>query len=308
MSAKRVFEGLNVVVVGLILLANTTGMLPWSVWWTIATLWPLLIVSVGLDLVGRALDSSLLRVVGSLVVTAGLVYAAALSGAGITAPAWQATAGSSRNVDYRVPPESGITSARLKVAWGPGKVAAWPGAEGTLLTAKGEAPFGSPRLTEARPGGGVIDIGIDGGPSGAMVAGVSDRSYLDVTMDKALVWERFELDSGLTQADLTLPPQVKDFHANVGLSDLTVRFGAGGGAAEIDGGLSNVRLQVPAGVAVELDAADGLGSVGAPADWKRVSGDGLFTGVWHSDGYETSAAKLQIRVRAGLSNVRVERY
>ena len=54
MDVRKVFSGLNIIVVGVILLANTLGYLPWSVWWTILSLWPLLLVAAGLDVLGSA--------------------------------------------------------------------------------------------------------------------------------------------------------------------------------------------------------------------------------------------------------------
>ena len=44
---KKALNGVTVIVVGGILLANTTGYLPWGVWWGIFSLWPLLVVAVG---------------------------------------------------------------------------------------------------------------------------------------------------------------------------------------------------------------------------------------------------------------------
>ena len=44
MNAKRAFDGLTLVAIGGILLANTLGGLPWAVWITIISLWPIALV------------------------------------------------------------------------------------------------------------------------------------------------------------------------------------------------------------------------------------------------------------------------
>jgi hypothetical protein len=55
MHFNKAVEGLTLVAVGLIFLGNTTGALPWSVWISIFSLWPLLLVAAGVDLIGKGL-------------------------------------------------------------------------------------------------------------------------------------------------------------------------------------------------------------------------------------------------------------
>jgi len=76
MDVRRFFSGLNVIAIGLILLANTLGYLSWSVWWNILSMWPLLLVAAGLDLLGKALEWKSMRAVSGLVVLAGLAFGA----------------------------------------------------------------------------------------------------------------------------------------------------------------------------------------------------------------------------------------
>lgn len=76
MDVRRAFSGLNVIAIGLILLANTLGYLPWSVWWNILSLWPLLLVAAGLDILGKAFGWQWVRALSGLVVLAGLVFGA----------------------------------------------------------------------------------------------------------------------------------------------------------------------------------------------------------------------------------------
>jgi hypothetical protein len=71
MTVKRVFEGLTLVLIGVILLLNTTGSLPWSVWLHVLSLWPLLLVAAGLDIIAKGIDAEWLRVISSLLVIAG---------------------------------------------------------------------------------------------------------------------------------------------------------------------------------------------------------------------------------------------
>jgi len=53
MKSRKIINGLIFLLVGLILLANTLGMLDWSVWHNVVKLWPILLVSAGLSMIFR---------------------------------------------------------------------------------------------------------------------------------------------------------------------------------------------------------------------------------------------------------------
>lgn len=80
----QLIEGIGTVLFGLVLLGNTTGMIEWTMWLTFISLWPAMLIAAGFGLLGQATTQSWLRVLGTLVMWAVLVYAAA-SGAGIVA-------------------------------------------------------------------------------------------------------------------------------------------------------------------------------------------------------------------------------
>lgn len=47
--SNRVVNGILVIVIGIVLLMNTTGYLPWSVWDVLLQYWPLLIIGLGVQ-------------------------------------------------------------------------------------------------------------------------------------------------------------------------------------------------------------------------------------------------------------------
>ena len=53
MKANKLMKGLILLLIGIILLANTLQILDWTVWSNIFKLWPLLVVSLGLSLIYR---------------------------------------------------------------------------------------------------------------------------------------------------------------------------------------------------------------------------------------------------------------
>lgn len=78
----QLLEGAGTVLFGAVLLGNTTGLIDWTMWLTFVSLWPAMLIAAGLGLLGKATTQSWLRVLGTFVMWAVLVYAAA-SGAGL---------------------------------------------------------------------------------------------------------------------------------------------------------------------------------------------------------------------------------
>lgn len=50
-NSRRLFDGLMLVIIGAVLLLNSIGVLPWSIWLGIWRFWPLLLIAAGLSLV-----------------------------------------------------------------------------------------------------------------------------------------------------------------------------------------------------------------------------------------------------------------
>ena len=307
MAAKLVLEGITLVTIGAILLANTTGVLPWSVWWTILMLWPLLLVAAGIDILGRALNSSALRVLGSLVVIGGLVYGALAGGGRVQAPVF-GTAGTQR-IDYQVPADPAVSRGKATIHGSLGRLSVGPGEE--FFGAAGQTSLGEPRQSEQRDDGTIaVEVGGTGGQPRVVFPGAG-RSFLDVTMGRSVAWESVVIDAPLSQSRVDLSElDVAKLDATFGLSAATITFGtkAANAEASVHGGLSHLTLRFPKTLGVELASDNGLGTVSVPAEWKRTSGDGAFQGTWRSDGYDSSTSKLRIEVKTGLSGVDVQRY
>lgn len=77
MKANKIIKGLTLILIGIIFLANTLGILEWSVWSNIFKLWPLLLVSLGLSLILRGKDLSFLGpliILLAIILGAGAIY------------------------------------------------------------------------------------------------------------------------------------------------------------------------------------------------------------------------------------------
>jgi len=80
MKANKIINGSTLLLIGIILLANTLNMLEWSVWLNIIKLWPLLIVSLGLSLIFRGKGLSF---TGPLIVFLAIILGAGAGYMGI---------------------------------------------------------------------------------------------------------------------------------------------------------------------------------------------------------------------------------
>lgn len=77
MKANKIIKGLTLILIGIIFLANTFGILEWSVWSNIFKLWPLLLVSLGLSLILRGKGLSFLGpliILLAIILGAGAIY------------------------------------------------------------------------------------------------------------------------------------------------------------------------------------------------------------------------------------------
>jgi hypothetical protein len=83
-TVSRVFEGLGTVVIGTVLLGNTTGYVSWTVWLTFLTLWPVLLIALGVSIIGRGVGMPWLRIAARLLVWATLAVAVYVSLTGAT--------------------------------------------------------------------------------------------------------------------------------------------------------------------------------------------------------------------------------
>jgi hypothetical protein len=83
-TVSRAFEGLGTVLLGAVLLANTTGYVSWTVWLTFLTLWPVLLIALGVSIIGRGVGMPWLRIAARLLVWAALALAVYVSVTGAT--------------------------------------------------------------------------------------------------------------------------------------------------------------------------------------------------------------------------------
>jgi hypothetical protein len=302
---KRVFDGLSMIALGVVLLACTTGFLPWAIWISIFSLWPLLLVSIGIDIIGSATHNEALRVLGSVVFIGGLLYGAFVMPAGTWGLPF--ASGSAEAFSVSKSHDPAVLQGSARVQAGAEQLSVKAGSD--LAAISGRAPVGAaPGLSTVVAGStGVVEVTHPnrtiawlGGPM---------REQLDLTLDKAVKWTALDVSAGATRADIDLTDlEVEDLSVQTGASDVVVTLGekASEAKARISAGAASIKVRVPKSAKVTLHLSGALTSSSVPSDFTRVSGVGFIGDTeWTGDG---TGAALDITLSAGAASLVVERY
>ncbi len=301
MAAKRVMSGLTLATIGGILLANQLGYLPWSVWGSILSLWPVWVISAGIDVIGASLKSPAVRVLSGLVFIAALLYGALAAPAG---GLWMGPFGGDP-FSLRAAHSSSIREASASITAGATELTV--GGGGDLASASGRAPTGDKPTLDWSESGRTAQVTIaNAGTAGVVVPGVRGTT-MDVLLDSSVRWASLKVDAGAAQGRIDLSGLRADQVAvHCGASDITVRFGANGPVtATIDSGVSNVVVQLPRGVPAEVRLDGGLTNATTSGDVMQVSRS-IGGGLWRTNDKENPV--IRVTVKAGLANLSIERF
>lgn len=130
--------------------------------------------------------------------------------------------------------------------------------------------------------------------------GLSPR--VDATLDVKGGVGRFELDlRGLRLRGL-------NFSAGIGETTLQLPTPEQSYTATVKGGIGAMRIEVPQGAAVRLEATIGLGDVNVAPRLMRVEGEGVpmgKQGVWETADFASAGQQIVIRYEGGIGELQV---
>jgi hypothetical protein len=306
-----VLDGSTTILVGGILLMNTMGRLSWGVWLGIFSLWPLLLVALGISIIGRAVGQTWLKALSHLVIIGGLLYGALLMPAGSTqfplfVTSWPTgpTKTFSATTDGRAGAH-GVTRGTATVEWGAAEVSVGPGPGSTIAAIAGDAPSTAPPVLDLDVSGGRAAVRV-GAASGSVVGGSAGK--LALTLGREVRWEDVVLRVGGTSSRVDLRDLTVDkVELDTGASDTTIILGERTRAVvvKISGGAANVVLRVPGSASVRVHTQGPMAS-SYPVGFARVKGN-LFDEQWER--LSTSGTtEIDVSVDGGMLAFRVEEY
>ncbi len=282
--------------VGLVFLLNNLGLLSWSVWDTILSLWPVLLIAAGLDiLIGRrSCLGSLLVLILVLALIAGGVWLAlspAVGGQELPSETIGQPLPAARLADVTINP--GLGRLRLSALTETGKLAA-----GTVSLERGEQT--------------TSDLRISGDTAYYTLKSQGWRSFggwfgANRTWDLQLTGElplRLKTSNGMGESDLDLARlNLASLDVSTGMGKTTVTLpGRGQFQAKVSAGMGEVIVNIPAGMAARIHARTGLGV-------SRVFGQQGFGNVsMTTPGYETAESRVELEVSCGMGSVVIQKY
>lgn len=299
---NKVIEGLTGISVGVILISNSIGAVPWSVWWSVLSLWPVLLVSAGLDLIGKGLRSTWIRVLSSVVVLVALWYGAfVLPSTAVTWDWWRVDKGAGQPFEFTEPSDRDITEG---VATIEGPVGSMSISDGTaLVAAEGKSVFGE-AVFDVEKDGSRARVDISTGQDGPVLFGTGDPR-MDVRLDDEVVWD-LSLDSGVTDLDARLARlSLSALRVETGVANATIELGDepdGDVPVTFDAGVSQLTLRIPRGTPVRIERDSGLSSTNLDEELMDA-GDG-----WETRDYADADDRYTVRFASGISDFSVELY
>ncbi len=309
LTPKRVLEGLTLVAVGVILLLNTTGQLPWSVWLSVLSLWPVLLVAAGMDILARGLEANWLRVASGLLVIGGLLYGAFVLPVTSPTGGWF-FAGRGAEFEDSVSSVPRVTEGRVAVKGGAGSYTMSAGPQDDFVRITGRSSFGAPILStdiDRRS----VHVDIIGPESDRVwVPGIHGPTHADIELSRDLRWS-VELDTGVVNIDADLADlAITAVDVRSGVSQVALAFGpVPQGILEVPvsirGGVANFNVRVPSGVPVRIEADAGLSNIEVDREIPRIPGERR---VWQTLDYGRGVGGYNIRLEAGVSNIEVVTY
>lgn len=270
MRNGSIFWGIGLVLLGGVLLAQTTGVIPpgVNVW---AIFWSTLLVLFGVSMLVRALGG-----------------------------------GSSRRQEAREPLQ-GARRVVINFRHGAGELRVAGGAEEQDLFS---GTFGGGVNAKVRHVGDTAMAELSTSVDTFPFFGAYSRGDLDwnVSLNPAVPLElSFELGASrnlLNLRDLL----VKELRLQTGASATELEFPAQAGQthAVIRSGAASVDLRVPAGVAARIHASGGLASIDVDTGrFPRISSEGLIGGEYRSPDYDSAANRLDLDVETGVGAVSI---
>ena len=305
MDPKRAAEGINLIAIGGILLACTLGALPWALWISVISLWPIALIAAGVDIIGTSTRQTWVRVVASVIMLGALLYGAFVMTPGSWGfPVTVINSGPLSKVATTESHSSAVTRGTAKVQIGATKLEIAGGPDLAALTGDHRGGL-TPALTVTKSGGSA-EVLVGYNHSGTIFFFDSDpRQGLKLALDRTVAWDRLQLDAGATKSTVDLSDlDVKEVQANVGAADTAFTLAEGKDVRiKVNGGVCNVTVRVPKkadvtlrvqGLPVGVTVPDGFGQSGS-------FGDRTWT-------YRGGGGTIVIEVDGGIATVGVETY
>jgi len=298
---RGVFWPLLLIALGLLFLLQTMGFISGVSWLAIASLWPILLILIGLDIAfaGRWPVPTLVAEV--LVIAVGLALVAYAPNLG---PGVFVFGGSGPGESDVTVPRSGATELDLTLNAGATRAYRVSGGATELV----QAHSADADLRLRTTGTSRLNVRLDQvTPNGFIRPAGEADIQVQVASD---VPTSLTINAGAGQFDIDLSDiHVRTADVNVGASSMRFVLPKPTGDVPIDmnGGASNITLTVPDGVEARISTSGGL--ISLRSDNPRLGDTGSSRGVFagktsvETSGYATAHDRVTLTITAGASSI-----
>lgn len=281
--------GIVLLIVGVILLLQTTGVLEWDLWLGLWRFWPLLVIALGIHILfGRRIGwwAPVLVILAIMVAIGG---------------AWLLGPGNEEPVSSVAEPLTGLESVDVDIKFGAGdlKVSSLPPDSLNLV----EGQFG----TEGK--GARVQL-VRSQNTGTLTISPSRQPWIrwfskaswDISLSQT---PRLTMDLDVGAADVTLDLRelkISELGVNAGATDVEIVMPAAAGdvRADINAGAADVTVIIPPGVAAKITKHAGVSSFTIDGGRFPLSGD-----VYVSPDFAAAKNRVTVDLNVGASTVTV---
>lgn len=280
--------------IGILFLLNNMGLIQVNFWRLASTLWPVVLIGIGLDmLIGRRSTG------GSLL--ALLLTALFLVGGALFVGVGPATISRGEATEIRYAPGS-VTEADIRISTSTGRLTVGTLADAGVLVAGTVRLAGNEEVREEsseEDGKALYRLSSEG--VGAVgVAG--NESLWDLHINGE-VPTNLDINTGAGEAELNLErARLTGLNVDLGIGATTITLPRSGTfSGEISGGIGKLVIRVPESLAVRIHVDTGIGQVQVNGDFNQPGEN-----VYLSAAAQESSERATLNVSSGIGQVVIE--
>ncbi len=310
MNSRKFIWGMFLILIGSLLIIHNFNLLPLSInWGRVASLWPLILIMVGLNSLAKNTNMNpwIFNGVAALVI-AIFVYQIVEVGEGkhLNSFSWSDEDSTDttdlRSQDFNIPLEAGVSTAHLAFEGGAARFVI-NDTTSDLIDAQTQTRKGEYVLEKTRTDS-LEDIKMKLNSNHIKIKDGNIENKVEVKLNKALNWSfDFEIGAGAIDFDFS-KYNVSKINLDAGAASVDMKLSALAPLTEVevDAGASSVTIMVPkeARCRVRMDAV--LSSEDLTGFTKKNDG------YYESDNFNGRGNVININVDAGMSSVTIQRY
>lgn len=296
---ERIFRGLFWITIGTILLLNTLEIIPFDYWLNLLAFWPVLIIVAGLAVLGGVTHSRVVSALAPILVIATLIFA-------VFYPGIPTGRRGSASFTFSHGTVGSVKNATASVDFGAGNLGIGSTSKLYDINAREFALREKPQFSFNQTGSHA-ELSIRPHRGNVGFAGSNRDRTWKVLLSKDALWD-LDLKTGASKCKLDLSDLgVDGLDLKGGVGDITVRFGdkAASTTADINAGVSDIKLMVPKSTGVRLKMNSGITSTDfRNIDLKRIGGASLY----ETPDFDHAAKKIMLYINLGVSRLKIQGY